>query len=70
MLWEIVFWTGLVVSGVVGFHYFRELGDISQMFFRIRRHNLVRVIRHEYKFVATGCVAAAIVAYAHVFQDA
>ena len=70
MLWEILFWTGLVVYGAIGFHYFRELGDISQMFFRIRRHNLVRVIRHEYKFVAAGCVAATVMAYAHVLQDA
>ena len=70
MAWEIVFWTGLVVSCVTGFHYFRELGDISQMFFRVRRHNLVRAIRHEYKFIATGCFAAAIMAYAHFFREA
>lgn len=68
MLWDIVFWVGFAVSGVLGFHYFRELGDISQMFFRIKRHNLVRVIRHEYKLVTAGCGAAALMAYAHLHQ--
>ena len=68
MLWDFVFWVGFVVSGVLGFHYFRELGDISQMFFRVKRRNLVRVIRHEYKLVTIGCGAAALMFYAHLLQ--
>lgn len=70
MLWDVVFWIGLIVSAVVGFFYFRELGDISQMFFRIRRDNLVRAIRHERKMIVVGLVAAAVMAFAHLYQGA
>jgi hypothetical protein len=31
MLANIVFWFGLVVTLVIGFLYFRDLGDVSQM---------------------------------------
>lgn len=58
MVWEVVFWSGLAASLIAGFFYFRELGDISQMFFRIKRHNLVRVIRHEYKIICVGLLGA------------
>jgi hypothetical protein len=58
MIWEITFWLGLILSVVAGFFYFRELGDISQMFFRIKRHNLVWVIRHEYKIMGAGLFGA------------
>lgn len=54
MIWEVTFWFGLALSLVAGFFYFRELGDISQMFFRIKRRNLVWVIRHEYKIIGAG----------------
>ncbi|WP_338550942.1 DUF3179 domain-containing (seleno)protein [Roseovarius phycicola] len=54
MIWEATFWFGLALSLVAGFFYFRELGDISQMFFRIKRNNLVWVIRHEYKIMGAG----------------
>ena len=59
MIWEIVFWMGLFVSLFAGFFYIRELGDISQMFFRIKRHNLVWVIRHEYQIMSVGLLGAA-----------
>lgn len=65
MVWDVVFWLGLIVSAVVGFIYFRELGDISQMFFRVKRKNLVRAIRYEYKMVALGVAGAAGMILAH-----
>ena len=68
MLWDIIFWVGLIVSSIVGFFYFRELGDISQMFFRVTRPTLVRMIRHEYKMVALGLGAAAVMAFAYLGQ--
>lgn len=58
MIWEVVFWSGLTVSLVAGFFYFRELGDISQMFFRIKRKDLVRAIRYEYHIVGVGLLGA------------
>lgn len=60
MIWEAAFWAGLAVSLVAGFFYFRELGDISQMFFRIKRKNLVWVIRHEYKIMGLGLLGAVV----------
>lgn len=60
MVWEFAFWLGLILSLVAGFFYFRELGDLSQMFFRIRRANLVRVIRHEYRIMGAGLSGAAL----------
>lgn len=70
MVWEVVFWLGLAVSLIAGFFYFRELGDISQMFFRIKRRNLVRVIRHEYKIMGTGLLGAALATLAYWGADA
>jgi len=70
ILWELVFWGGLVVSLGVGFLYFRELGDISQMFFRVKRANLVRAIRHEYKMIALGGIGAAAMVFAHLVEGA
>lgn len=66
MIWEIAFWVGLGVSLVAGFFYFRELGDISQMFFRIKRRNLVWVIRHEYKIFGLGLLGAAVASLAYL----
>lgn len=65
MIWQIAFWAGLSVSLVFGFFYFRELGDISQMFFRIKRRNLVLVIRHEYKIMGLGIFGAVIATIAY-----
>lgn len=66
MLWDALFWIGLTVAVVIGFLYFRELGDISQMIFKIKRENLVRAIRNEYKLVALGLLGAAAMAFAHL----
>jgi Na+/alanine symporter len=66
MLWDVVFWLGLVVSAAIGFVYFRDLGDVSQMIMKVKRANMARFIKHEYKFLSIGLGAALIAAVAHL----
>jgi len=66
MIWNIFFWLGLALSLGIGFVYFRDLGDVSQMFLKVKRGNMIRFIRNEYRFLATGLVAAVVMAVAHL----
>ena len=54
MLWNVLFWSGLIVSLVIGLFYFRDLGDVSQMLIRVKRKNMMRFIRNEYRLLAIG----------------
>ena len=65
MIGTLFFWIGLAVSLGIGFVYFRDLGDVSQMVLKVKRENMVRVIRHEGRFVAVGLAGAAVMAAAH-----
>ncbi len=49
MLGNTLFLIGLVVAAGVGFAYFRDLGDVSQMIIRVKRENMIRFIRYEYR---------------------
>lgn len=66
MLWDVVFWLGLGVSAAIGFLYFRDLGDVSQMLLKVKRHNMIRFIRHEYRLIAIGICGAVAMAVAHL----
>ncbi len=66
MIWNLFFWLGLALSLGIGFVYFRDLGDVSQMFLKVKRGNMIRFIRNEYRFLATGLVAAVVMAVAHL----
>lgn len=65
MLGSIVFLAALVPALAIGFLYFRDLGDVTQMFLKVKRQNMDRFIRNEYKYVTTGLVAFAIATLAH-----
>ncbi|WP_170602973.1 DUF3179 domain-containing (seleno)protein [Ruegeria arenilitoris] len=58
MLAAIVFYLSLLISLGIGFLYFRDLGDVSQMVLKVKRENMVRFIRNEYRLivVASGCL--------------
>ncbi len=60
MVGNIVFALGAIVSLGIGFLYFRDLGDVSQMLLKVKRENMVRFIRHEYRLIAIGLAAYAI----------
>jgi hypothetical protein len=66
MFWNLIFWFGLVVSVVIGAAYFRDLGDVSQMVLKVKRKNMIRFIRNEYRVVGTGLGAGAAMAVAHL----
>ena len=58
MIWELLFWSGIVLSLAIGLVYFRDLGDVSQMVLKVKRENMLRFIRHEYRFLGVGLAAA------------
>lgn len=65
MIGNLLFWPGLIVAAAIGFAYFRDLGDVSQMILRVKRENMIWFIRNEYRLLAIGAGAAAIMAAAH-----
>jgi len=66
MIAAMIFWIGLVVSIGIGFVYFRDLGDVSQMVLKVKRENMLRFIRHENTFLGVGLVFASAMAAAHL----
>ena len=65
MIGNILFFIGLIVAFGLGFAYFRDLGDVSQMFLSVKRKNMVRFIRNEYRLLAVGLGATALMALAY-----
>ncbi len=59
---NILFFSGLAVSLAIGFLYFRDLGDVSQMVLKTKRENTVRFMKYEYKLLATGLLAMVVMA--------
>ncbi len=66
MFGNILFWLGLTVSLVIGLLYFRDLGDVSQMLIRVKRKNMLRFIRNEYRLLAIGLGALALMTIVHL----
>ena len=58
MVAQLLFYLGLAVSLTIGFMYFRDLGDVSQMVLKVRKANMIRFIRHEYRLLGCGFAAA------------
>jgi hypothetical protein len=69
MLGNLLFLIGLVIAVGVGFAYFRDLGDVSQMFLRVKRKHMIRFIRNEYRLLAVGLGATALMALAYLAFD-
>ena len=66
MIWTLFFWLSLLTSLVIGAIYFRDLGDVSQMILKVKRKNMIRFIRHEYRLIGTGLAAALAMAIVHL----
>ncbi|WP_425046204.1 DUF3179 domain-containing (seleno)protein [Primorskyibacter sp. S87] len=58
MLANLLFYLGLAVSLGIGFVYFRDLGDVSQMLLKVKRENTVRFMKYEGKLILIGVVSA------------
>ena len=67
---NILFWSGLAVSLVIGILYFRDLGDVSQMLIKVKRKNMLRFVRNEYRLIAIGLGGVALMTIAHFGLDA
>ncbi|MEM8702101.1 MAG: DUF3179 domain-containing (seleno)protein [Pseudomonadota bacterium] len=65
LIGNLFFYTGLAVSLVIGLLYFRDLGDVTQMVLKVKRDNMARFIRNEFRFLAVGLAAAAVMTLAH-----
>lgn len=70
MIWAILFWLGAAVTLVVGFLYFRDLGDVSQMLIRVKRANMLWFIRNEYRLLAVGLSGLLLMTLTHFGLDA
>jgi hypothetical protein len=68
--WIAAYWAGLFVSGTIGAIYFRDLGDVTQIVLNVKRKDMVRFIRHEYKLLGIAAVAYLVSAYAYFGQGA
>lgn len=65
MLGNLLFYAGLVTALGIGFLYFRDLGDISQMVLKVKRANMMRFIRNEGRLVLVGLGGALVMTVAH-----
>jgi len=70
VLGNILFWSGLAVALVIGLLYFRDLGDVSQMLIKVKRKNMIRFIRNEYRLLAIGLAGLALATFAHFYFNA
>ncbi len=65
LLFTILYWITLVVSAYIGWIYFRDLGDATQIFLDVKRKNMLRFIRNEYKLIIPGILSAGIAVALH-----
>ncbi|SMP16185.1 DUF3179 domain-containing (seleno)protein [Shimia sagamensis] len=64
---ELLFYFTTALSIFVAAVYFRDLGDIPQLFITTKRKNVDRFIRYEYQFLVVGLGAWAVSAVAHLW---
>ena len=69
MFWDIVFWASLLAAIAIGGLFFRDLGDVSQMFFKVKREDMLRAIRNEPRTLKLGMGLAAIMIASHLLFD-
>ncbi|WP_271952040.1 DUF3179 domain-containing (seleno)protein [Ruegeria faecimaris] len=70
MIGLLFFALGLITSLGIGFVYFRDLGDVSQMLLKVKRENMVRFIRNEYRLIGIGLGGFAAATLAHFLLGA
>lgn len=70
MLITLIYWLCLIISGYIGFVYFRDLGDVTQMILKVDRKKMMWIIRNEYKFIIPGMIAGVIAALLFVATGA
>ena len=66
MFWDTIFWASLFTALVVGGLFFRDLGDVSQIFIKVKRQNMLRAIRNEPRTLKLGMGLAGIMIVSHL----
>jgi hypothetical protein len=61
----VLYWFTLCISAYIGWIYFRDLGDVSQLYFKVKRKNMLWFIRHEYKVILPGIFLGIISSFLH-----
>jgi hypothetical protein len=69
MIGDILFYAPILVSIGIGFLYFRDLGDVTQMVLRVKRENMHRFIRSEYLLIGIGLGSFFVSALAYFIWD-
>jgi hypothetical protein len=69
MTGHIIFAISLIVATYIGFTYFRDLGDVTQMLVSVKREDTIRFIRHEYQLLTIGLGAIALMLVSYFFFD-
>ena len=69
MFANLLFAISLVVALGIGLVYFRDIGDVSQMVLKVKRENMLRFIRYEYRILTVGLVATAVLIVAYFDMD-
>jgi hypothetical protein len=67
---SLIYWLCLAVSGVIGFIYFRDLGDVSQFLLKVKRKDMLWIIRNEYRLIIPGIVSGLLAAVLHFVAGA
>ena len=62
----IAYWVCTGISAYIGFIYFRDLGDVTQMLIKVKRSNMFWFIRNEYKVILPGIAAGVLATVIHL----
>ena len=69
MTGHVIFAISFIVATYLGFTYFRDLGDVTQMILKVKREDTVRFIRHEYQILAIGLGAIVLMSVSYLFLE-
>ena len=67
MFWDLIFWGVLIAILFVGGRFFRDLGDVSQMFIKVSREDMIAAIRNERHTLKLGLALTVALFATHVF---
>lgn len=66
MFWDLIFWASLLAAMMIGGQFFRDLGDVSQIFIKVKRQDMLRAIRKEPRTLKLGIGLAGLMMVAHL----
>ncbi|MCV6598035.1 MAG: DUF3179 domain-containing protein [Mangrovicoccus sp.] len=65
MFATLLFLIGLATATCIGVLYFRDLGDVTQMVMKVKRENMLRFIRNEYRLLGVAGAGLVLMNLAH-----